>query len=172
MVLMSEVALMQLDLLPATLGEDLALYFHGISFLVVSWSRIPISITRGNNSWPHHWFWWIYSRSMAPWMNLILSASKHLYLLTCVGDNTTMANPKRCHGMRAQLLHGSMGTSMLSKHWRTKPKERDKLLDVITVDPSPSSLRTLLMNSHIPHSVQSRIVQAKQNNMTSETRIS
>lgn len=168
-LLMSEVALMQLNVLPATLGEDLALCFHGISFPAVSWSRIPISATRGNNSWPHHWFWWIYSISMAPWMNW---SSLPPNLLTPVGDDTTMANPKGLHGMRAQPLHGSVGTSLLSKHWRTKPEERDKLLDVITVDPSPSSLRTLLMHPHIPHSVQSRVVQAKQNNLTSETRIS
>lgn len=43
-VLMSEVALMQLDVLPTTLGDDLALYFHGISFPVASWSRIPMSV--------------------------------------------------------------------------------------------------------------------------------
>lgn len=161
MVLICEVALMQLDVLPTTLGEDLAFYFHGISFPVASWSRIPMSVKRGNNSWPHHWFWCIYSISMAPWINLILSASKLLYQVTPLGHDT-MANPKGPHGMRAQPLLGSMGTSMLSKHWRTKPKERDELLDVITVDPSLSSLRTLLIHSHIPHSVQSRAGKAEQ----------
>lgn len=130
-------------------------------FLEQKERQIPISVTRGNCSWPHHWFWWIYSISMAPWMNLILFASKPLYLLTLVGDDTTNGQPKRASWNDSTAPPWLSGHFMLSKHWRAKPKERDKLLDVITVDPSPSSLRTLLMHSHIPHSVQSRVVQSR-----------
>lgn len=103
---------------------------------------------------------------------LILSASKKPSTCWHQWDRAEeWPTPKGPHGMRAQPLYGSTGTSTPSKHWRPRPEERDRLLDAITVDPSPSSPMTPLVHSHVPHSVQSRVVQAKQNNLTSETRI-
>lgn len=102
---------------------------------------------------------------------LILSAFKTFPPVDTSGRWPKNGQPQKGLGVSWWENNPSMAQQALTCHWRTKPKERDKLLDTTTVDPSPSSPTTSFVHSHDPHSVQSHVVQAKQNNLTSQTRI-